>query len=690
MGPSGPSEWSCLLHLKSTGEKCPYSPTNAKRHRRSESWWWLGRRIRPGDPLVHTVMAMDEASKGMRFARWAWAMLAYTALVIIFGAFVRASLSGDGCGRYWPLCHGAWVPDGTLQSVAEYTHRVTSGICLLLVLGLYVYSRRTFSAGALPRKAAGWAFVFTMVSAAVGAVLVLFQLVAVDRSLARGVVMPLHLINTYFLVGALAVSAWSAGRGQATLPSWGDLSLGIKCGAFAMLALAATGAISALGNTAWQFDGFLYGLQARLAPDAHPLLRGGIAHPLIATSAAVYLLWLFGSVVHFRPAAKVRFWARWSAGLTLFQMGFGVANVLLSAPLWMQLTHLALAVALWLTFVMMSMELAVAPVPVVDAEAKPAAPAPLPVARAVSGCVFAPSPALPSTQATRCPLTVIKSYVALTKPRVISLLLFTTVAAQVIVARGWPDTWLVLAVLVGGYMAAGAANTFNMLLEPDLDLAMGRTASRPTVQGVISSSKVFAFGLALAIGSFAILWSFANLLTAFLALAGLLFYVFIYTLLLKRRTWQNIVVGGAAGAFPPLVGWASVTGELNPMAWTLFAIVFAWTPVHFWALALLLKEDYRRAGVPMLPVVHGERVTVVQIMLYSLLTAIISCLPLVQRELGMFYLMGAVVLNSMLLLQSLQLLRVTEPRQARSLFRFSMVYLALLFLIAAVDRAVWS
>jgi protoheme IX farnesyltransferase len=172
-----------------------------------------------------------------------------------------------------------------------------------------------------------------------------------------------------------------------------------------------------------------------------------------------------------------------------------------------------------------------------------------------------------------------------------------------------------------------------------------------------------------------------------LSLAGLVFYVIVYTLLLKRRTWQNIVIGGAAGCFPPLVGWAAVTNQLSPLALVLFAIVFMWTPVHFWALALLIKDDYARAGVPMLPVVRGERVTVMQITLYGVLTALVSIIPLVEREMGWLYLGVVVFLNVVLLLRCVQLYRIVDRPRAASLYKFSLAYLFLLFLTVAIDRA---
>jgi protoheme IX farnesyltransferase len=287
-----------------------------------------------------------------------------------------------------------------------------------------------------------------------------------------------------------------------------------------------------------------------------------------------------------------------------------------------------------------------------------------------------------------------KDYVALTKPRVISLLLFTTLAAMFIarptfILEGWHGVALLIAVTIGGYMAAGAANAINMVIDRDIDGRMKRTSTRPTATQKIPAASALWFAFALAAGAFLLLWLAANLLSAVLALAGLVFYVIIYTMLLKRRTWHNIVIGGAAGAFPPLVGWAAVTGELSVFAWYLFAIIFVWTPVHFWALALLLKDDYASVGIPMLPVVRGERATVIQIGCYALLTALVSILPVfVRHEVGLLYFGGAVVLNAALLFQSLRLYQKPERPRASSLFHYSMLYLALLFLIMALDRAI--
>ena len=284
---------------------------------------------------------------------------------------------------------------------------------------------------------------------------------------------------------------------------------------------------------------------------------------------------------------------------------------------------------------------------------------------------------------------LVRDYVALTKPRVISLLLFTTLAAMFIAADPAHRVTLplFLAVAVGGYAAAGAANAINMVIDRDIDGRMRRTTTRPTVTQRISWRNALAFAFSLELLSFTLLSLAANVLAASLALAGLLFYVFIYTLLLKRRTWHNIVIGGAAGAFPPLVGWAAVTGSLSVMAWYLFAIIFVWTPVHFWALALLIKDDYASAGVPMLPCVKGDRATVVQIAIYTVVTVLVTLAPVVTEGLHAVYLLGAVALNLILAVKAAQLYREASRPRASSLFHYSMLYLALLFLVMAIDRA---
>jgi protoheme IX farnesyltransferase len=374
----------------------------------------------------------------------------------------------------------------------------------------------------------------------------------------------------------------------------------------------------------------------------------------------LYLILIAGLVSHLRPSATVKLYAQRIGVLFLVQVFAGFFNFLLLAPIWIQLIHLLLADVVWIYVVLLAAAALAEGVPQAE------------LAKDV----------VPITGKASW-----KDYLALTKPRVISLLLFTTLAAMFIAAPGWPGFWLLAAVAVGGYMAAGAANTFNMVIERDLDGKMTRTSSRPTVTQKISSRNALMFGFLLTAGSFGLLWLAANLLAAVLAFAGLVFYVIVYTLFLKRRTWQNIVIGGAAGAFPPLVGWAAVHNDLSALAWYLFAIIFVWTPVHFWALALLIKEEYAAAGVPMLPVVRSERFTVSQIALYTAITVAASALPFLLPGVGWIYLVGVVLLNAYLVVKSAQLYRAPDRPRASSLFHYSMLYLALLFLFLAIDRS---
>ena len=286
-----------------------------------------------------------------------------------------------------------------------------------------------------------------------------------------------------------------------------------------------------------------------------------------------------------------------------------------------------------------------------------------------------------------------RDYVTLTKPRVISLLLLTTVGAMFIAARGFPGWLPLLGVLAGGYMSAGAAGVFNMVYDRDIDVRMKRTASRPTVTSVISSREALLFAAFLTVGSFVAIALTTNVLAALLSWAGIAFYVIIYTMWLKRSTWQNIVIGGAAGAVPPLVGWAAVTGDLSLLAWFLFALVFFWTPVHFWALALMIKDDYAAVGVPMAPLVIGERATVLQMVMYALLTVVLTVIPFALQEFGVAYFLAALVLNIVLLWRVAKLFvlaqrgRVIDRPTALSLYKYSMSYLALMFLAMALERA---
>ena len=283
--------------------------------------------------------------------------------------------------------------------------------------------------------------------------------------------------------------------------------------------------------------------------------------------------------------------------------------------------------------------------------------------------------------------SLLRDLVMLTKPRIISLLLVTTIAPMFVAGNpGWP---LVLIVALGGYLMAGGANAVNMYLDRDIDMRMSRTRLRPIPSGRMGPRAVLAFGVALATAATFLLARFTNVLAALLALGGFYFYVFVYTRWLKRTTPQNIVIGGAAGAFPPLVGWAAMTGTIDLTAVYLFLIVFYWTPPHFWALALLKQRDYGRAGVPMAPLVWGERETMRQMMWYNVILIALTLLPATFGAFGIIYLVSALVLGAILLVGVIRVSTSAEwTGPAWRVYKFSLLYLALLFIAMVIDRKV--
>ena len=279
----------------------------------------------------------------------------------------------------------------------------------------------------------------------------------------------------------------------------------------------------------------------------------------------------------------------------------------------------------------------------------------------------------------------IGAYVALTKPRIIELLLITTLPTMIVAKRGLPSIWLMVATLVGGTLAAGGANAINMFVDRDIDKVMHRTQKRPLVTGAMTPSNALIFAIVLEVVAFLELWLVVNLLSAVLALSATLFYVFVYTLWLKRTSSQNIVIGGAAGAVPVLVGWSAVT---NSLAWTpvvMFAVIFVWTPPHFWALAVKYKDDYKAANVPMLPVVATFRRTALEILVYTVVLVGVSLLLAVVGHLGVIYVVAASLLGAVFVAMSIRLWMQATPKAAMQLFSYSITYLTLLFVFMAVD-----
>jgi len=286
------------------------------------------------------------------------------------------------------------------------------------------------------------------------------------------------------------------------------------------------------------------------------------------------------------------------------------------------------------------------------------------------------------------PRSQLSAYIALTKPRIIELLLVTTVPTQVVAARGLPSGWLVLWTVVGGSLAAGGANAINMFFDRDIDSVMERTKGRPLVTGEISPLAGLRFAVALEIAAFLLLWGAVNLLSAVLATSACLFYVFVYTLWLKRTSTSNIVIGGAAGAVPVLVGWASVTNRLDWAPVVLFAIIFFWTPPHFWALAIKYRDDYAKADVPMLPVVASLRTTATRILAYTVVLWALTLVFSPVADMGLVYLGSAVVLGGAYVGLAVRLLREPTAKLAMGLFSWSITYITLLFGAMALDQLV--
>jgi protoheme IX farnesyltransferase len=285
----------------------------------------------------------------------------------------------------------------------------------------------------------------------------------------------------------------------------------------------------------------------------------------------------------------------------------------------------------------------------------------------------------------RTPRTKFQGYVALAKLRVVELLLITTVPTMVLAEQGWPDTWLVVVTLLGGTLAAGGANAINMVVDRDIDALMDRTKGRPLVTGLITPRAALVYAIALEVIAFAVLWWGANLLSACLTISATLFYVFVYTIWLKRTSRQNIVIGGAAGAVPVLVGWSAVTNEVSWTAVVLFVLMFLWTPPHFWALAIRHVDEYRAAGVPMLPVVVPMEQAVKNMVVYTVLLVATSFVLIPVAEMGWVYGITAAVSGVLFLWGTIDLGRRPSPQRSMRVFAYSITYVTVLFLAITVD-----
>ncbi len=625
-----------------------------------------------------------------RFQKLAATTVAGTLILVTLGVIVRATDSGLGCPD-WPFCYGRILPavdDG--KAWIEWLHRGIAAILGLLILAqailAYVDHR--------DRRSILWP--------SVGAVfLVGFQAYLGQQTVLQGnsgASVTAHLATSQALLGLLIYilvrsffPARIGGRGSSQ-----RFTLLAAFGAAAIYALLLFGsqvtsrviATGTLVFTDWPLMG------GSLIPAFTALTSAEILHRWVA--AVVGLIVVVVALAAVRSQRQHPMLVRLAvaaAAVYLVQVLIGGIQVLTQLAAWTQTLHVALGATVWALMV------ALAVTAYYTARVTPVVGSGL--ASGGGRSVPADGSIAPTANAAAGPTTrdTILAYVALTKPRIIELLLVTTVPAMVLASRQVPGmnigewTWLVVWTLIGGTLAAGSANAINCYLDRDIDELMVRTRRRPLPAHQVEPERAVVFGIVLGAISLVVMAWFVNLVAAFLTLLAIAFYVVVYTLMLKRSTPQNIVIGGAAGALPPVIGWAAVTGSVALPAVILFAIVFYWTPPHFWALSLRIRRDYEAAHVPMLPVVRGIPETTRQIALYTILLVAISLVLFAVARMGLIYLVAALVLGAIFIWQSYRLWREGDSEErstagAIRLYKYSITYLTLLFVAVAVDALV--
>ncbi len=591
------------------------------------------------------------------------AALIVTALLVVVGNVVR--ISGDGpCCLDWPLCFDAVLPLDDARALAEVAYRALAALtaaALLAIATVCLRRRRHLDHALLALSLASLVLV--------GIQIVLGALVVLQPWPTRQpLISALHLIAELVTLGCIA-GMYVEVRYPKAAPDPAEAtpplqrfrrSIHVLVGAtFVTLTTGAlvsgSGAAMACGQTfpicngGWLPNGgalVLLQWLHRASVFGLALLVLSLVSRLLRREARA------GLDAHFRIVS----WVFIAAFLAVGVLGW--LMVALTRPAILATLHNAVAAVLWVSAVALAMLIERLPVTIVETAKKP----------------------LPAWRQT------INDYVALTKPRVISLLLFTTLAAMFITPAGAPPWYLVAWTLIGGYLMAGGANAVNMAYDSDIDQVMGRTSKRPVPSGRVPPRRAFKFGVVLAGLSFVIFILFVNWLAALLAVIGFFYYTVIYTRWLKRSTWQNIVIGGGAGAIPPMIGWAAASGRLSLAAFVLFAIVFYWTPPHFWALALLKRKDYAAAGVPMLPVVAGEGETARQILVYAFGMVALTLMLAPVRAMGGVYLLGAIALGAWFLWLAWRVNHDHTPRAALRLYAYSLLYLFALFAMMMIDR----
>ncbi len=640
------------------------------------------------------------------FQKLALASVVATWIMVVIGVIVRSTGSGMGCPD-WPLCYGQVIPEiGDTAAWLESIHRWWGVIIGFLVLGLVISAFRT-------QRATRSIVIGSLVAFGIVGFQAYLGKVTVDMNNSAETVLA-HLATAMILLGTF-LFVLIRSRFPAQLPTHGAslrVPLLVGFSAISVFAVLLFGAettcpgvdLGAAGCAAlifpeWPlFDGQLIPTFSANAAIADLQMRQ-FSHRIAVAIAGVILLaatvvvWRAARATdpeHRVPGAETMLGLVGTAA-TLFaiQIVVGALQIWTVLEPWAVSLHLALGSLIWTLLIgatlygWYSARAAVAQASgVAQAAVETTSPDPVPAVDASAGI---------SRTTTR--KQKVRAYIALTKPRIIELLLVTTVPAMVLAWRFVDGldpasfAWLVVATLIGGSLAAGAANAINCYFDRDIDLIMTRTRRRPLPAHEVAAVDGLVFGLVLTVISFAWLAFTTNLVAAFLALLAIGFYVVVYTILLKRTTPQNIVIGGAAGALPPLIGWAAVTGDISLPALFLFAIVFYWTPPHFWALALRIRGDYAAANVPMLPVTHGVRETTRQIALYSVLMVALTLVFFAVAEMGLIFLAGALVLGALFLFQAFAMAREGTDARAMKLYKYSITYLTALFALIILDVA---
>jgi protoheme IX farnesyltransferase len=616
------------------------------------------------------------------FARLALISALGVYLLIVMGAVVRVTGSGLGCPD-WPLCHGQIVPPADFHAIVEYVHRTIAALVGVPLALLFLAAWRSQRGDRLVFRSVNLMMLLLVPQVLLGREVVLRELppmlVAVHLAIALTIMALAVVAAATTIVRRRAVAGSAAGpadRASASIAPPARFPTSLALTTVGVFFLLLTGAYTRASGASWVCPGFP--LCDGGLPLGNRLVDVHMLHRLTATVVGASLVY-HGLALARRWAHErgIVFWGRTAALAAVLQFGVGVAQVSIAPLPLFQILHVAGGTATWASTVALATLLYHA----TRRAAAPAARAGGEGARPRAGTGAEPDAARP-----RPPRWA--AYLSLTKPRIIILLLVTALGGMLLAADGLPPPTVVLFTLLGGALSAGGANAINCYIDRDIDGLMGRTTLRPIPAGLVPPARALLFGIGLTVASLLVFGLLVNPLAGALAFGAMLYYVFVYTRWLKRSTPSNIVIGGAAGALPPVIGWAAVSGELAVLPLWLFAIVFYWTPPHFWALSLLIKREYERARVPMLPIVRGDAETRRQILWYSLLLVAVTAVLVPFGLMGPIYLASALLLGGIFVYYALRLRREATPTAARRLFHFSLYYLTLLFAAMVVDRRI--